>query len=380
MPKIAFVTGGTGFIGSHLVDRLLAEGWDEVRCLVRRDPKWLRGKPVVRVPGTLDDFARFAPPPAATGGVAIHGAATGEAAIRGTPGGALPASTAAPPPHLDDLRRALSDVTHIFHFAALTRARSWNEFMTTNVLAPVGLLECAVEVSTRLERAVVAGSLAVVGRAVEGVADESAPMQPVSAYGRSKAELERAIGAPSDPQSLHARLPIAVVRPPAVYGPRERDIYTYFRAASRGVCAVPIDRRRRLSLVHVHDVVAGSMLAAEHPAAGGGTYFLGPPDTVGWLDFAREVRSAVTDQLRRPVVTVPVPRPIFRAAGALVEDVASAFGLFPPFHREKAAEMVDACAACSSDAAIAELGYSPNVEIAEGVPETLAWYRANGFL
>lgn len=349
MPRVAFVTGGTGFIGSHIVDRLLADGWDEVRCLVRRDPKWLRGKPVVRVTATLDDFARFARAPMFAGG-------------------------------LDDLQRALSDVTHIFHFAALTRAKSWSEFVTANVLAPVGLLECAAGASTRLERAVVASSLAVVGTAVEGVADERAAMQPVSAYGRSKAELERALGTPSDPQSLHGRLPITVVRPPAVYGPRERDIYTYFQAASRGVCAVPIDRRRRLSLLHARDVVAGTMLAAEHRDAGGRTYFLGPPETVGWLDFAREVRSAVAAQLRRPVLTLPVPRPAFRAAGAFVEDIASAFGIFPPFHREKAAEMLDACAACSSALAASEIGYAPQVPITEGVPETLAWYRTRGLV
>src|SRR5690606_21888940 len=140
---------------------------------------------------------------------------------------------------------------------------------------------------------------------------EADPLRPITRYGRSKEAMEAAV------QERFRDLPVTIVRPPVVYGPREADIFTMIKAADRQRLfpIVGDGREPQLSLVHVRDLVRGMADAVEADAAVGETYFLGSEAYYAW----DEVRDAVLGALGKPVLKVNVPVPLVGAVGAVVE-------------------------------------------------------------
>jgi len=329
-----FVTGGTGFVGSHLVEELLRRNYGEVRCLVRSELKWIEGLDVAPVRGTL--FAR------------------------------------------DLLREALRNVDFVYHVGGVTRARRWEIFHRNNVEATVALMDAIYDVAPAVRRVVVASSLAAVGRYEKPIADESAPLRPVSAYGRSKAEMERSITGESGKGKNWSRLlPISIVRPPVVYGPRERDVFTLFRTASHGIFPVlGSGRQPDISLVHVSDLVKGMIDAAETPGATHGLYFVGSDVQYAW----RDVQRALNGAFGRRTLRLSVPQSLVVPLGTVIESVGRMAGVYPPFNREKALEARYACKMCSSERARAAFGYRQRMSLEDGARETLEWYRQAGWL
>lgn len=323
------MTGATGFIGSHLAEALLRRGY-EVRCLIRSTPKWLEGLPVTPVYGEIEDR--------------------------------------------EALRRALRGVDLVFHVGGVTRATDWATFQHANVDQPLLLLDLIADENPDVRRVVITSSLAAVGACPGGVADEESPLHPVSDYGRSKALMEEAINRRI---ASGTSLPITIIRPPSVYGPREADIYTFFQTAARGV--VPVvgsGHEPALTLVHVRDLVRGMIEAAGSERAVGRTYFLGTPEPVSW----NEVKAATVRALGRRALTVPVPEWLVQPVGAAAEFFGKATGSYPPLNREKAREIRYACKICSSSRAEQDFGYRADTPLDAGIAETIEWYRAEGWL
>ena len=333
-PTIAFVTGGTGFVGSHLVEELLRRGIDEVRCLVRSDPKWLADLDVTYVRGDLSD--------------------------------------------VETLWTALDGATHVYHVAGITRAPNWEPFYDVNVQGTLNLLGAVKQAAPDVQRVLVTSSLAAVGRCETRVATEEAPLRPVSRYGRSKAQMEKALrDAHEMTESYWDLLPITIIRPPAVYGPRDRDILDFFQAVRQHLCPiVGGGTDPTLSLVHGRDLARGLVDASLHPAAEGETYFLGSQRPYAW----NEVKQAATEALDTWAVTLPVPGPLVGPIGALAEAWGAITGTYPPLNRDKAREIRHACTACSIEKAQAHFGYAPKIPLDEGVAQTIEWYKAQGWL
>ena len=323
--RTVFVTGGTGFVGSHLVDTLLSAGAN-VRCLVRNDPKWLDGLDIDIVSGTLLDT--------------------------------------------DALKEGVAGVDTVFHLAGRTRATDRDAFLKDNVIGSENLMD-AIVASGSVRRTVVTSSLAAVGRGGSGIVDETVALDPVSDYGWSKATMEERL------QPWFDRTSLTIIRPPAVYGPRETDILTFFRSVARGLCPiVGSGSEPSLSLVHVDDLVRGLLLSAQAPAAEGRTYFMGGPGQVAWND----VRDAAASALGRRVLTLPIPRGIVPLVGAVSEFGGRLLGSYPPLNREKAREILEAALMCDHSRAASEIGYDPRVTLQGGVESTIAWYRERGWL
>ena len=332
--RIAFVTGGTGFVGSHLVEELLRRGY-AVRALVRDAPKWLEGLDVETVRGDLFDE--------------------------------------------EALRRGMDGATAVFHVAGLTRAPDYAALERANVTGTLNVLEAAAAQPTP-PRVLVTSSLAAVGpsdRLPDGSGKpriETALLRPISDYGRSKAKMERQI----DAWQLERgdALPLVVVRPPAVYGPREADIFTIFKTAARGLFPIVGDGRKpQLSLVHVRDLVRGMVDALEADAAVGETYFIGSTRGYSW----NEVRDAALQALGTRALRVNVPKPFVGPIGAVSELAGRVTGSYPPLNREKAREAKEAWV-CSPAKAARDFGYRQEVPLGEGMAETMAWYREHGWL
>ncbi len=333
-PKpVAFVTGGTGFVGSHLVEELTRRGY-AVRALLRSDPKWLAETAAEPVAGDLHDA--------------------------------------------DALRRGVEGAALVAHVAGLTRARDQATLDRANVEGTRNVLR-AVRQSTETTgvapRVLVTSSLEALGPngiGPDGVpvpAVESDPLRPITMYGGSKARMEGAV------RDEFADLGAVIVRPPAVYGPREADIYEMIKGASRGLFAVVgRDDEPRVSLVHVRDLVGGMADLLEADATAGETYFVG---TRGYT--WAEVRAAMEVAVGKKTLKLSVPGAVIGAVGALAERAGGLVGKLPPLTRDKA-EAARHAWVCSSEKAHEAVGYVPSVPLAEGMAETVGWYRQRGWL
>ena len=330
----AFVTGGTGFVGSHLVEELIRREYGEIRCLVRNDLRWLEGLDIVPVRTNLFDE--------------------------------------------DGIREALDGVDHVFHVGAVTRSTDHATFERENVDATLLLMDAIADAAPDVRSVLVTSSLAAVGRCDGGVADESTPLRPISGYGRSKAQMELALAARQNGRASYLdQLPIVIVRPASVYGPREADIYTMFKTADKGLFPmVGSGVRPDVSLVHVQDVVRGMVDAAESSRTYGKTYFLGSDRQYSW----REVHAAMRGALGKWSVAVPVPAALTGVVGAASEAIGSLRGTYPPLNREKAREIRWACKMCRVDRAKADFGFEQRISLEEGFQNTVAWYRKEGWL
>lgn len=321
----AFLTGGTGFVGSHIAETLLSRGYS-VRALVRSSPKWLEGLDVETVRGDLSD------------------------------------------PNL--LASAASGADVVIHAAALTRAPTFEELRAANVEGTLRLLDACESAHEPPRRAVVVSSLAAVGPSPDRPLTEEDPLVPISNYGRSKAEMEERI------EAHPFRDRTTIVRPPAVYGPREADIYTVIKtAAKQHVFPIVGDPNARvLDLVYVTDLARGIADAAEAEAAAGETFFLGG-EAHAWA----EIHRAVTRALGTWALKIKVSPKVVAPVGALAEAVGKVMGTYPPLNREKAREAREAWVA-SSEKAREAFGYAPEVGLAEGMRRSVAWYRDHDWL
>jgi nucleoside-diphosphate-sugar epimerase len=319
----ALVTGGTGFVGSHLLEALVAAG-APVRALARDAAKASRlGIDGVEwVAGDLGDPDRLA--------------------------------------------EAGRGVTVVFHVAGLVAARSELEFLAVNRDATERLLRAVAPTGARF---VLVSSLAAAGPTVPGrpLSGEEPP-RPVTAYGRSKLAAEEVVRA--------GPLPWTIVRPPTVYGPRDRELLRLFRAAFLGLAPVFGDGSQELSVVYAPDLAGALVAAARAPGAAGRTYFAAHRE----ICTSRQLATAVARAMgRRPrVVGVPEPlaRGLLQVTGAVARLADRATILTP----DKGNEFLAPAWTCRPDALERDTGWQAAHDLADGIRRTLAWYRAQGWL
>jgi len=320
-----FVTGGTGFVGAHLVRALRARG-DSVTALVRRPAlvKELGWGPEIRlVRGDLDD----------------------EAALRDGCSGA--------------------DV--VFHVAGKIVARSAAEFMATNRDGTANVLEAARDAGVR--RFIHISSLAVAGPTTPGhPIDEARAPAPITDYGRSKLAAEVLVRA----------MPLAwtIVRPPVVYGEWDRGTLTVFRLARRGVVPVFGDGSQELSVIHAEDLARSLIAAATSPATVGRIYFATHPVSVTSRDFVRRVADAVGAKPR----IIPMPPLLVRGVLWVTGTLAHLAGRPTLLSADKGNEYLAPAWTCRSDALTRDTGWRAEIELETGLRRAANWYREVGWL
>jgi len=320
----AFITGGTGFIGSHLVDYLMrTNGW-QIDCLVRNELKWLEGRDVTISKGDLFD--------------------------------------------LKLLNNRLQGVDVVFHSAGVVKAPTFEAFDRGNVEATENLLRVAIK--NKIPKVVILSSLAAAGPSHGTPLSENDPMRPVSRYGESKKRMEEMIKRiAAEPETTGTS--ITVIRPPAVYGPREQDILTIFKMTAKGLCPIIGNGSSTpISMVHVRDLVLGMVLAAKHPHEGLQTYYISGDPPITWEQFRQSAERA----LGKKVKALRIKPDWVQKIAAGLETVAGVFGAYPVLNREKAKEMVLEWT-CSIEKARTELNFHPKISLDEGVYETIQWYR-----
>ena len=255
--KRILVTGANGFVGSHLVEALLQKG-AKVRCLIREtsDLKYIEGLDVDYVFGDLRDLSTLFP--------------------------------------------AVRKVDYVFHLGGRTKISEREDIFNANALGTKNLICACLENAPKLKRFIYVASQAVMGPSYNGRAlNESDPPRPVSLYGKSKLAGEQPV------LSYRDRVPITIIRPPSVYGPRDKDFYELFKLVHMGINTILGIRNRYISMIYIKDLIHGLILAAESKKAVGQTYFLASDPRVGYHEigqYAAEAMNRQTLMLRVPVL------------------------------------------------------------------------------
>jgi len=319
------VTGGHGFIGSHLCGRL-AEAGLRVRILARpgADLRNLEGLDVRVVHGDLSDAG--------------------------------------------SLRPATEGVARVYHLAGALKGFGPGDLMKVNRDGTLRLLQAC---PAGLERFVLVSSLAAAGPSPGGPAPrpEGEPETPLTWYGASKLEGERAV--------LASGLPSVILRPPVVFGPRDHDVFTYFNIARRGLLPVPGDRERHYSLIYAPDLAEGILVASQASLPTGQVIPLVNPQPVTWTDLGRRITAALG---RKRARVLPLPPALLRLAGqaALLADrIQGRPGIFSP---QKVLEILAPAWVASAEPARRLLGWEARTSLDTALVQTARWYRDHGWL
>ena len=282
-----FVTGGTGFVGSHVVERLVDEGIEPV-CLVRETSNTEH----------LD----------ALGVETFVGSLT----------------------RVEGMRPALRGVDAVVHIAGVIKAKDFDWFYTINADASGDLAKLALETNPQMERFVFISSISAQGPA-EGKRPRplSQTPAPVSHYGRSKLAGEKQVMRYAD------NLPVTIFRPPPVYGPRDHEMLAAFKMARRGIAAVYGSGEGLLSIVYIDDLVDAiyRSLVTEHPS--GSVFPIDDGQIHTWRSFTGDLGRA----MGQDPMMLKVPRPLFHAAAHASEAWGKLVDKAMIFTTDKVAEM-----------------------------------------
>ncbi len=315
------ITGGTGFIGSHLVEALCNRR-EPVRCLIRNGRK---------LP---------------SGALACHGDLVSGASIEA----------------------ALEDVDTVIHLAGVTKALSRDEYYAGNARATENLVKAILQARREI-RLVHVSSLAAIGPGLNGapVTEDTEP-HPVSYYGKSKLEGEKIV---------HALLPQAViVRPPVVYGPRDTDVLQLLKSVNQGFAVEIAGPERWAQVIYVKDLVEGMLAAARSPQACGRAYFLAHPLAVSWA----ELRSTAARIIGKQPRVLKIPSSLAFAVAACAELWSKLTRKPGIISRDKIREALCPAWTCDTGRAAAELGFHAQTNLETGLAATLAWYKEAGWL
>lgn len=321
----ALVTGGNGFIGSILVERLVQE--NKVRCLVRKTSnlRWIEHLPIDLVYGELRN----------------------------------PAS----------LRAAVADVDIVFHLAGVTRGRVEADYMDGNYKATQNLLE-ACAASDSLQSFVFVSSQAAGGPSRDQIpVTEDEAHQPVSAYGRAKRRAEEAV-------LQTAPFPTTVIRPPSVYGPRDKDFFVLFKNIQKGILPMVGRGDQRISMVYISDLIDGILLAATTESAHGHIFNICSDEAVSFWHLATTISETLS---KRPLV-LRLPLWLVDYASRISEGVSRFSGKASLLNRDKVTELRQPSWLVSNQKAKKLLGFMPRVSLNEGLQTTADWYRDHHWL
>jgi len=267
------------------------------------------------------------------------------------------------------LRVALAGVTQIVHCAGCTRARNVSEFYAINHLGTRNLVEAINASGSGIQRLVHISSLAAAGPATPAlpVREKDSP-HPVSHYGKSKLAGELEVRG-------NCRIPYTIIRPTAVYGPRDRGFLPMFQAVKRHVLPLP-SGRQSLSIVFARDLAETIVGCLFHPTAAGKTYFVASREIVSGRLMARQIAL----QMRRWTVPLPLPTALLWPL-CLAQEIGSRLtGRASLLNLQKFAELRAPGWVCDASLIQQELGLECRTALADGVAQTLEWYLQQNWL
>ncbi|MBI2606542.1 MAG: NAD-dependent epimerase/dehydratase family protein [Deltaproteobacteria bacterium] len=332
--QVAFVTGGSGFIGSEVIRQLNARGV-RVRALLRATSprRNLEGAAFEEVRGDLGD--------------------------------------------LEALKKGVAGADYVFHLAGVIAAPKREIYFKHNAEGSANLARACAEANPGLMRFVYVSSLAASGPSASLSARlETDAEAPISAYGESKLAGEREVFSRAE-----GKFPVTVIRPPAVYGPRDRGLFEFFKIINSGIMPILPARNatceKHYSLIHVEDLVQGILQAGLAEGQGAKeVFFLAGDGIHTWTQILREIAGA----LGKKPFRVKVPSFALTGIAGLYTLIGAITGKQFPLTLDKLSELRPDFWICSNEAAKLKIAFRPRYSLADGIANTVEWYKKNGWL
>ena len=323
MRKNLLITGASGFVGYHLIQEALRRG-DNVFAAVRKTSQLVH----LQQSGINIVYPNFQ--------------------------------------NTELLKKELENwgITHIVHGAALTKAASQQEYDYANAVLARNLAQAAATAAIDLKSFVFLSSLAAMGPSTDGQPlIEEQPPAPVTRYGKSKLLAEQYLAeVPS--------LPLTGLRPTAVYGPREKDLFIVINMIRRGWEFYIGKEKQQLSFVYVSDLVDLVFNALETPAAGS-YYHVSDGQAYDRYDLAAALKKGLKIRTLRLHVPLKLVRVFLK-----IQEGLKRKGKVSILNHDKLRELT-ASWGCSIEKARREMRYRPQVLLPEGLARTVQWYQAN---
>ncbi len=323
------VTGANGFVGSHLVDALLQKGY-EVNCLVRKtsDLKWLNGKKVNLVYGDITQRK--------------------------------------------SLFTAVEEVDYVYHTAALVRAVNRQKYYGVNQYGTRNLIQVCAQINSGLKKFVYLSSQAASGPAdkTDDLVREKDCPRPITDYGKSKLKGEEEV------LNFRDKVPFVILRPCPVYGPREKDIYKYFKLVKRGIIPVLGKEEKYINLCYVKDLVEGSILAAEKEKSQGKIYFIGDGCIYSWS----QIGGIISESLSVKGIKIVIPEKLLSIVSFFNEGISKITQKPAVVNNQKVLEMKQKYWLFNTSRIKDELGFLPKVPLLIGAKLSVDWYCQNHWL
>ena len=321
-----FITGGTGFIGSHLIDHFLDYNDIEIYALVRdmNNLKWLSGLNIFPLKGDLLNIP------------------------------VLP-----------------SDIDHVFHIAGSIKAYKRADYYTVNLQGTASIFQSLISQRISPKKVVYLSSLAASGPSKDGrpVHEDDRP-RPVSPYGKSKLDGE------IEALKFMERLPIVIPRIGAVYGPRDRSFVPYFKTVKRGILASIQSSRQLVSLIYVKDLIKALELLLQKETKSGDIFHIADPQIYSFDEIGVAAAKVMDVKLKK--VKIPVP---IAYVAAVVSEIIGKIGKNPGvFNRQRFQEMKQDAWIADTTKASEVLSFSPQYSLQKGVEETINWYLEHDWL
>jgi nucleoside-diphosphate-sugar epimerase len=319
------LTGASGFVGSHILDQLVARGFP-TRVLLR--PNSSRRFIRERLPNVETTQGEFA--------------------------------------DMVSLSNALAGATHVIHCAGAVKACRASDFFQANQVATRNLVQ-AFNKTPHAERFILISSLAAAGPALPlAPAREGQPENPVSVYGKSKLAAETEL-------SQACKAPYVIMRPPAVYGPRDSEFLRLFVALKRHIR--PIPSHQPLSLVFVRDLARVALDLLSSPLKGK-LYYIANREVV----TAREIAATIAQAMKQ--WTIPLPLPVYALWPICLAQHALSVATGKPnvLSLQKFNELSAPGWVCDPALLERDHGLRCPTNLRQGVSETLEWYQQNRWL
>lgn len=321
------LTGGTGFVGSHVAEKLCRQG-ATVYATVRKtsDTAHLQALGVHLLQAELTDAA------------AVNTA-------------------------FEKLQNDGVKLDAVIHCAALTLAPDYATFEKVNVTATETLTRAAAKYQPNLGRFVFISSLAASGPTDYGKEIPLSQIAPVTHYGRSKVAAEKIV--------RDSGLPYTILRPTAVYGPREKDIFTLFKVIKSGLFPLIGSNKQALTFVYVSDL-ADLIIEAATTAPRNAAYFVTDGKTYDKAALGKYIKKHLS--VRAWQFTLPL------GLMKILANVSEKISAKAPLNREKYKELKAESWNCEMRKTFADFEFAPIYDLEKGVGESVAWYRQKGWL
>jgi len=324
------VSGANGFIGSHLVEALLERGYNVI-CLVRKTSnlKWIRG---------LDTGIIFC-----------------ESIVQKS---------------LFDIIKGLK-IDFVFHLAGLVRACNINHYYRVNYLGTKNLVRACKEINPPIKKFVYLSTLETCIPSDGGsLISETTRPEPISDYGKSKLKGEEEVLRYKD------SMPVVIIRPAGVFGPRDKDFLFFFQFAKRGILPLVEKGEKFFSLCFVEDLVKCMIDAAESPKTSGKVYFVSDGNVYSWVDFADTITEIMGVKARK----INISDRMFLYIATLMEFISRLRGVPHTFDRQKAIILSKKYLTCDTKRIKRDISFSPQYTLGTGLKKTVDWYKSQGWL